>query len=128
MACSQTMFVSLLSAKGNCMSQWLVRRHRFCFMAIAWRLPSAISTRWLKERLCMTTQPVFRLSLQLARVAADNYLHCIAVYCPMSGYEILRSAYSHSSQCRYQHNRHSLYKRCAQSACLFWVSFTRSFN
>ena len=24
------------------------RWHRFCFMAIVWRLPSAISTRWLK--------------------------------------------------------------------------------
>ena len=37
---------------------------------IAWRLPSASSLRWFKYSLCMTSQPVFRLSLQLTRVAA----------------------------------------------------------
>ena len=41
------------------------------FMADVWGSPSAISLRCLKSRLCMTSQAVFRLSLQLARVAAE---------------------------------------------------------
>ena len=47
--------------------------------AIAWWLPLASSLGWLKYSHCMTSQPVFRLSLQLTRVLLrlDNCLHCM---------------------------------------------------
>ena len=67
---------------------------------------------------------------------ADGSRHALAInsricaaFCILPVYNQLlavEQAYSRSSPCHYQHNCHSQYNRCAPSACLFWVSFTRS--
>ena len=53
----------------SCVDRLNRRRQRFYFTADVWRPPSAgLSLRYLKWGLCMTSQAMFRLCLQLARI------------------------------------------------------------